>query len=84
VSASDSEGLAIAFVVLKVGLAVPLKALQLAWALEARGATFAIDGDDLVIDGPRGLLTDADLVAIRRWKRHLMAMETYRPPEVVE
>jgi hypothetical protein len=30
------------------------------------------------------MLTDADQVAIRRWKRHLMAIATYRPPEVVE
>jgi hypothetical protein len=84
VNAPAFEGVATAFVVLKVGLTVPLKALQLAWALEARGATFAVDGDDLVINGPRGLLTEADMVAIRRWKRHLMEITTYRPPEVVE
>ena len=69
---------------LKGGLTLPLEALRLAWALEDRGATFAVDGEDLVVDGPPGLLTDADQVAIRRWKRHLMAIATYRPPEVVE
>jgi hypothetical protein len=84
VSAPASEGIATAFVVLKGGLTVPLEALQLAWALEDRGATFTIDGIDLVVDGPRGLLTEADQVAIRRWKRHLMAIATYSPPEVVE
>jgi hypothetical protein len=84
VNASASEGVATAFVVLKGGLTLPLEALQLAWAHEDRGATFAVDGDELVIDGPRGMLTDADQVAIRRWKGHLMAIATYRPPEVVE
>ena len=83
-SAPASERIATAFVVLKGGLTVPLEALQLAWALEDRGATFTIDGIDLVVDGPPGLLTEADQVAIRRWKRHLMAIATYSPPEVVE
>jgi hypothetical protein len=84
VSASDSEGLATTFVVLKGGLTVPLEALQLAWALEDRGATFAVDGDDLVIDGPRGFLTEDDRVAIRRWREHLKAIASYRVLEVVE
>jgi hypothetical protein len=84
VSAPASEGIATTFVVLKGGLTFPLEALQLAWALEDRGATFAVDGIDLVVDGARGLLTDADQVAIRRWKRHLMALATYWPPKVVE
>ena len=83
-SASASERTTTAFVVLKGGLTLPLEALKLAWALEDRGATFAVDGEDLVVDGPSGLLTDADQVAIRRWKLHLMAMATYRPPEVVD
>lgn len=39
-SAPASERIATAFVVLKGGLIVPLEALQLAWALEDRGATF--------------------------------------------
>jgi hypothetical protein len=83
VSASVSEGLATPFVVLKGGLTLPLEALRLAWALEDRGATFAVDGEDLVVDGPPGFLTDNDQLAIRRWKRHLMAIATYRPLEVV-
>ena len=83
-SADASE--VIAFVVLKGGLTVPLEALQLAWSLEARGATVGVDGIDLIVEGPRGLLTDADQVAIRRWKRQLMAIAAYRAPgpEVVE
>jgi hypothetical protein len=84
VTGPASEGTADAFVVLKGGLTIPLEALQLAWTLENRGATFAVDGIDLIVDGPRGFLTDADQAAIRRWKRHLMAIATYRPPEVLE
>jgi hypothetical protein len=84
VSASDSEGLAIAFVVLKGGLTLPLEALRLAWALEDRGATFAVDGEDLVVDGPAGFLSEDDRTAIRRWRVHLKAIATYHPPEVVE
>ena len=83
-SAFDSEGLATAFVVLKGGLTLPLEALRLALALEDRGATFAVDGEDLVVDGPAGFLTEDDQLAIRRWKRHLMAIATYQPPETAE
>lgn len=35
-----------------------------------------LDGDMLVI-GPRTLLTDRDREQIRRWKLHLMAIVTY-------
>ena len=83
-SALASEGIATALVVLKGGLAVPLEALQLAWALEDRGATFAVDGDDLVIDGPRGFLTDEDRGAIRRWRGHLKMIASYHVPDGVD
>ena len=83
-SASALEGLGTAFVVLKGGLTLPLEALRLAWALEDRGATFAVDGEDLVVDGPTGFLTQDDRVAIRRWRVHLKAFAIYHPPEVVE
>ena len=82
-SASASD-IVTAFVVLMGGLTVPLEALQLAWALEDRGATFEVEGDDLVIDGPLGFLTEDDRVAIRRWRLHLIAVATYHAPEVVE
>jgi hypothetical protein len=84
VSAPASEGIATTFVVLKGGLTVSLEALQLAWALEDRGATLAVDGEDLVVDGPPGFLTEDDRAAIRRWRGHLKAIATYRAPEVVE
>ena len=41
-------------VYLRGGLTVPLAALEILWNLENRGATFRIDGDDIVIR-PRGL-----------------------------
>jgi hypothetical protein len=84
VSASASEGVAAAFVVLKGGLTLPLEALRLAWALEDRGATFAVDGEDLVVEGPPGFLTEGDRVAIRRWRVHLKAIARYQAPELVE
>jgi hypothetical protein len=83
VSASASD-IITAFVMLKGGLTVPLDVLRLAWALEDRGATFAVEGDDLVIDGPLGFLTEDNRVAIRRWRLHLIAVATYHAPEVVE
>jgi hypothetical protein len=72
-----------AFVLLKGGLAVPVAALQLALDLEARGIVLAVEGPDLVLDDPTSLLTETDRSLIRRWKLHLMAIATYRAPEVM-
>lgn len=83
-SALASDTIASSFVILKGGGTVALEALQLAWALEDRGATFAVEGDDLVIESPRGLLTEDDCAAIRRWRLQLKTIATYRAPEVVE
>ncbi len=83
VNASASEKSATEFVVLKGGLTVALEALQLAWSLEDRGATFAVDGEDLIVEGPAGLLTDENRTAIRRWRQHLKAIASYRVSEVV-
>ena len=83
-NAPASEGIRSAFVVLKGGLTVPLEALRLAWALEDRGATLAVEGEDLVIECPRGLLTEEDCAAIRRWRLHLKTIATYHAPEAVE
>jgi hypothetical protein len=71
------------FVTLKSGLIVSLEALRLAWALEDRGARFSVDGEDLVVDGPPDFLTDIDRAAIRRWKRHLMAITQYHEAKVL-
>jgi|KBSMisStandDraft_5_1062788.scaffolds.fasta_scaffold15276_6 hypothetical protein len=63
-------------VVLRGGLTLPLAALRLAWALEARGLHLGVDGDLLRV-GPRDLLTDDDRAELRRWKPHLLAMLEY-------
>lgn len=66
------------FVLLKSGLALPLAALQLAWALEERGLHLAVSADGAMLEiGPRALLTDDDRVAIRKWKPHLIAITSY-------
>lgn len=83
-SAPASELIVTSFVVLRSGMTVPLAALQLAWSLERRGATFTVEGEDLIVDGPRGLLTEDDRAAIRRWRVHLKAIATHHAPEVLE
>jgi hypothetical protein len=70
-----------AFVTLKRGLMLPLEALQLAWSLEDRGARLSVDGDAILVDGPPDLLTEADCAAIHRWKRDLILVVTYQPPD---
>jgi hypothetical protein len=74
---------ALAFVTLKGGLVVPLEALRLAWSLEDRGATFSVEGEDFLVDGPADLLTETDQAGIRRWKQHLIAIASYQAPEVL-
>jgi hypothetical protein len=64
------------FVTLIDGPTLPLQALQLAWDLEDRGVVLSIRDGDLCA-GPRRLLTDADREAIRRWRKHLMAIVAY-------
>jgi len=71
-----------AMVHLAGGFVVPVEALQLAHALEARGARFIVEGADLLIEVPEGLLTPADNIAVRRWKRHLMAIAEYQAPDI--
>ena len=64
------------FVVLRGGLTLPVAAIRLALDLEARGLHLGVDGDMLLI-GPRELLSDADRVLIRQWKPHLLALISY-------
>jgi len=70
-------------VALRGGFVVPVDALLLAWSLENRGAVFAVEGGDLVIDGPTGFLTEADRAAIARWRAHLKAIVAYQPDGVL-
>lgn len=83
-SVPASDTVAVAFITLKGGLIVPLEALQLAWALETRGAIFAVEGAELIIEGPSGFLAEEDRAAIRRWRDPLKAIAGHRAPEVVE
>ena len=74
---------ATALVTLKGGLIVALEALQLAWALEDRGASFAVEGEDLVVECPRGVLTEQDRAAIQRWRSSLKVIVSYQAPDWV-
>jgi hypothetical protein len=71
------------FVTLRGGLILPVEAMTLALSIESRGGALSLEGDDLVIDGPTGLLTEADRAAIRRWRRHLKMIVEYQAPEVI-
>jgi hypothetical protein len=70
------------FVLLKGGLTLPLAALRLTWDLENRGLELTTEGGDILIAGPRERLTDDDRAALRRWKRHILVLLAYNPPEV--
>jgi hypothetical protein len=71
-----------AFVTLRGGLTVPAEALQLALDLEARGIPLRTDADHQFIIPRDPTLTEADQVAIRRWRHHLGAIVDYQAPEV--
>jgi hypothetical protein len=70
------------YVLLHGGLAVPLEPMLLLLDLEARDLQVSRAGDDLLVRPP-GQLTDADRVALRRWKAHVLALVDYAPPEVM-
>jgi len=70
------------FVVLQGGLAVPIAPMLLLLDLESRGITAELDGKDVVLR-PRQLLTTADTQAVKRWKRHILALLAYDPPAVM-
>jgi len=57
-------------------LTLPLAAVRLALALEARGLRLEVDGQDILV-GPRELLTDEDRAQLRRWKAHVLAILSY-------
>lgn len=68
------------YVVLR-GYTVPLAPWRLVLDLQERGLSFERDGDDIVVR-PKALLTDQDREALRRWKRHVLVLLDYEPPEV--
>lgn len=61
---------------LRDGPVVDAAAVRLICDLENRGITLAIEGDELVVQAPQPL-TDADLDALRRLKRHVVAITKY-------
>jgi hypothetical protein len=63
-------------VTLRNGPVVPLAPLRLLWMLEDRGLHFRLDGDDIIVN-PKELMTDADRLALRRWKLHVRAILDY-------
>jgi hypothetical protein len=70
------------FVVLP-GLTLPIAPVLLALDLESRGCQLERDGDDILV-GPRALLSDEDRTAIKRWKRHLIAIIGYCEREAIQ
>ena len=64
------------YVTLRGGVDVPLRALQLAWKLEARGLQIGIDGEALTV-GPKNRLTESDHRQIRAWRDELKAIAVY-------
>lgn len=65
---------------LRGGLLVQSDALDLALALEQRGLTLAAKDGALLVS-PGSALSADDRVAVQRWKRHLLAIAAYQPPE---
>lgn len=70
---------------LRNGPDVPLGAYRLLLGLEDRGVTLQIADGRLTLSGPAlKSLTDADKIALKQWKGHLMAMVEYQPPKLVD
>lgn len=74
------------YVTLKGGLTLPVEALRLAWSLEDRGFTMALDESQQFQITPTATLTNADRAGIARWRRHLSAILCYTAdaPEAVQ
>jgi hypothetical protein len=65
-------------VYLRGGLTVPLPAVELALDLERRGIELWSEENDVLFFGPPERVTDEDRIALRRWKRHLLALLAYQ------
>jgi hypothetical protein len=71
------------FVTLRGALIVPRLALDLALDLEQRGCHLVMEPvDDVLVVGPRELLTDEDRAQIRKFRNHLKAIATYEAPTI--
>ena len=70
------------FVTFLGGPTLPREAVELAIDLDLRGVSLIASGHQLAVS-PRERLTEADVVAIRRWKLQLLALVVYAPPSPV-
>ena len=70
-------------VVLRSGVSVTREAVQLLWALEARGLTMRLDGSSLVVTGLQSQFTLTDLLAIRAHTDELVALVHVRAEEAM-
>lgn len=68
------------YVELKGGLTVPIKALELALALERRGFRLRVEKDDLKVGSGRGTLTDEDRENLKTYRAHIIAIVAYKAP----
>lgn len=69
-----------AAVMLAGGLFIQSDALALALDMETRGLTLTAK-DGVLLVSPGSALRADDRVAVQRWKRHLLAIAAYQPPE---
>jgi hypothetical protein len=71
-------------VTLRNGDTLPVAVLRLAWSLEDRGIVMREDGDKLKLSRKDGqgtpLLSSEERAAVTRWKTHLLAIVSYKPP----
>jgi hypothetical protein len=75
---TDSER----YVMLRGGLTVPVAPVLLLLDLESRGFTLSHDGEDILVS-PFSKLSEDDKRHLTLWKRHVIALLSYEPPESV-
>jgi hypothetical protein len=79
---SASEQLDQRFVTFVGGLTVPLEAVQLVLAIEARGVRMEHDGGDILLHQPAERVTAAERRDLARLKPYVLALITYCSEEV--
>jgi hypothetical protein len=70
-------------VMLRHGLTVPVRAIELALDLERRGVHLELDGADILV-GPRDRITDDDRQQIRALKPFLLVLVAYVNREAIQ
>lgn len=69
------------FITLRGGLTVPVEPVMLALDLEQRGFAMWAEGEDILVQ-PAKRLTPEDIAGLKQWKRHVVALLNYQPPEL--